>query len=58
MFGRKAANKNSKSQKKSNNIVTTHVSVPKGFFDMEEEEQLEFVTRLLEGLNPHRKDSK
>lgn len=44
--------KKSAKKKNSKNIVTTHTSVPKGFFDMTDEEQFAFAERLLRGLNP------
>jgi len=33
--------------------VTTHASLPDGFYDMDTDEQLEFVDQLLRGMSPN-----
>lgn len=50
---KKNSNKSAKANKKtSKNITASHTSLPRGYFDLSQEEKLEFCTRFLEGLNP------
>lgn len=39
--------------KKTKNVVTTHGTLPDGFFDDDVDAQLEFVDQLLRGMSPN-----